>query len=181
MNINIYGSKKFTQSMDNLLLKLNIDYEINHIKSVKDLEKTIQEYKDDIFLIDSEKIISTNMITQINFLKPKDKIYKEVLEDYGIDDLCFNSNEALLKYINDKIVIHNRCDNEDIKMDNLDEITKLDDINESSLLRAINNSNSSTSQIKKLEINSENIEDISKLLEQLVKYKNIELILKLKD
>ena len=104
MSINIFGGKKFKNDMNLLMKNSNLSEITNVIKNVDNLKEIINEFPNDIFLIDSDKIIQKNIITtKLDFLNSKDSISKEILENHGIDDMCFNSNEALINYIIHKI------------------------------------------------------------------------------
>jgi len=147
LNIYIYGSKSFKKHMKILLLKANLDKDIHEINDVAILEKTIKDEPLSIYLIDSDKIINKNIITdKLNFLKPKDAIYKHVLQEAGIDDMCFNSDEALVEYIRDKINNElNIIEDKEILEDEINkkeerdmaEITQIDEIFEEDLLSAL--------------------------------------------
>jgi hypothetical protein len=131
-----------------LLLKANLPKEIHEINDVTLLEKTIKEEPLSIYLIDSDKIINKNIITdKLNFLKPKDAIYKHILQEAGIDDMCFNSDEALIEYIKDKIknesnsiedeeILEDEINNKEEERDMAD-ITQIDEIFEEDLLSAL--------------------------------------------
>jgi len=148
LNIYIYGSKSFKKHMKILLLKANLPKEIHEINDVTLLEKTIKEEPLSIYLIDSDKIINKNIITdKLNFLKPKDAIYKHILQEAGIDDMCFNSDEALIEYIKDKIknesnsiedeeILEDEINNKEEERDMAD-ITQIDEIFEEDLLSAL--------------------------------------------
>ena len=206
LNINIYGSKKFVQQMTSLLSQANLKDISVEVKDVDKLEELISNNPNDIFLIDSEKIISKNIIRdKINFLKPKDSIYKETLIEFGIDDMCFNSDEALLNYIIDKIDKYDSPDtnnsmlNEKQEEINMDDITQIEQINENDLITALDAKieNIDTNKIleesisadaieekpleNKIELSSENIDDVSELLKQLLNNKTLELSIKIKD
>jgi len=118
------------------------------LESIDDLEDSINNNPNDIYLIDSDKIIKRNIITdKLNFLKPQGSVYKEYLDEVGIDDMCFNSNEALINYIIDKIDNTDSVEtNEDIVNDdikntieerNMSDIIKIDDIYESEIIDAL--------------------------------------------
>lgn len=207
MNIYIYGSSKFKKQMNTLMKKSNLHEITQDIKNINILEETISNKPNDIYLIDSEKIISKNIITdKINFLKPKDSIYKETLMQYGIDDMCFNSNEALLNYIIDKIDkqdssnVNNNISSKSEEV-NMADITQIEHIDENDLLNAleakinnisindevndtsvsIDNANTENTSENKIELNSQNIDEVSELLKQLLNNKTLELSIKIKD
>jgi len=212
LKIYIYGSKSFKKHMDSILSKANLKDMVSQINDVDTLEQTVQEDKLSIYLIDSDKIINKNIITEkLNFLKPKDAIYKSVLISAGIEDICFNSDDALLEYIKDKISNTNQIDeNIDIIQDNntkerdMSEITQIEEIFEDDLLSALDtqaspapttNENISEditikedeiqspviqSDTNELVINSNNIDDVTSLIKELLNNKTLELSIKIK-
>lgn len=147
MNIYLYGSKRFKVQMTEMLEDANLLDITHEIVKIEMLESTLCEFPNDIYLIDNEKIISKNIITdKLNFLKAKDAIYKEYLEKIGIDDMCFNSNNALLNFIINKIdnehntspvSFENNCDIKEIKEVNMNDITDINEIIEDDLLIAL--------------------------------------------
>ena len=213
MNIYIYGGNTFKKHMKKILSNANIDNNIQDINDLKVLEKTIKDDKLSIYLIDSDKIINKNIITdKLNFLKSKDAIYKHILEEAGIDDMCFNSDDALIEYIKDKIknsknniIEENDNQNKYVKVQkeekDMAEITQIDDIFEDDLLSALDTevttSSKSTEQIidnieeksnkkedistsEELKINSNNIDDVTALIKELLNNKTLELSIKIK-
>ena len=208
MNIYIYGGKSFKKHMKSILSNANINNNIQEINDLNILEETIQDDKISIYLIDSDKIINKNIITdKLNFLKPKDGIYKHILEDAGIDDMCFNSDDALIEYIKDKIKnnIIVQDDNKIIEVQekerDMAEITQIDEIFEDDLLSALDTEitapsiveekldevvdqtlslNDDISVTEELKINSNNIDDITTLIKELLNNKTLELSIKIK-
>jgi hypothetical protein len=134
--------------MKTLLLKANLNKDIQELNDVNILEKTIKDDPLSIYLIDSDKIINKNIITdKLNFLKPKDAIYKDILQEAGIDDMCFNSDDALVEYIKDKLkneviiledeeISEDEINNKEEERD-MAEITQIDEIFEEDLLSAL--------------------------------------------
>jgi hypothetical protein len=202
LKIYIFGSKSFKKEMLSLMEKSNLLDITNEIDNIELLEETIKKHPKDIYLIDSDKIISKNIITDKLKLKSKDTIYKQTLEKFGIDDMCFNSNEALLNYIIDKIdrqdIITNSDDEICIEERNMNDITQIDDIPENELLIALNQSDANdistvnnnnnhdiiTDKVlsnDKIEITNDNLHDVSELLKQLLNNKTVELSIKIKD
>jgi hypothetical protein len=198
LKIYIYGSKSFKKEMVSLMIDSNLSNIVNEIDDIDTLENTIKNYPDDIYLIHSDKIVSKNMITDKLKLKSKDSIYKQTLEAYGIDDICFNSNEALINYIIDKIDKQDcKIQDDDIKEEiDMGDITQIDEMREDDVLNALDttisaeNKQASIAKIKdlnddstqqKLEITNSNIDDISELLRQLLNNKTVELSIKIKD
>jgi len=212
LNIYLYGSKSFKKHMKKILSAAMLYDNIQEINDVKVLEETILEDKLSIYLIDSDKIINKNIITdKLNFLKPKDAIYKHLLEEAGIDDVCFNSDEALIEYIKEKISTSDEIQEDDIqdieeitKERNMADITQIDEIFEDDLLNALGSEKSEKleeSQPKEIEevsseeivadevtefnneelhINSNNIDDVTKLIKELLNNKTLELSIKIK-
>ena len=148
MNIYIYGNKTFVKEIKSLLIKSNID-NIEHIKFLDVLKNTIKEYSDQIFIIDDEKIIKNDFLNQINIFKSKDSISKKFLSTYGIEDICFNSFDGLIKYILLKLNTPSQDDYVDeisngslnITEDNEREITCIDDIYDNEMETAMSDLN----------------------------------------
>jgi hypothetical protein len=199
----LYGSKSFKKHIKKSLVNANLDENIQEINDVKLLEETIQNDKLSIYLIDSDKIINKNIITdKLNFLKPKDAIYKHILQEAGIDDMCFNSDDALIEYIKDKITTSNVVEDieniEEEEEKNMADITQLDEIFEDDLLSALDtevtditveNNIQNDDIIEKenilnntdeLQINSSNIDDVTALIKELLNNKTLELSIKIK-
>ncbi|KAB7885931.1 hypothetical protein [Poseidonibacter ostreae] len=106
MNIYIYGNNSFKKEIHetlehaNIKFKLDSDSKIENITSLDLLKSTIEANPNDIYLIDDEKIIKKNAITQkIKFLIPKDGIEEEFLLDNGIADVSLDSLKDIPKYI----------------------------------------------------------------------------------
>jgi hypothetical protein len=106
LNIYIYGNNSFKKEIHetlehaNIKFKLDSDSKIENITSLDLLKSTIEANPNDIYLIDDEKIIKKNAITQkIKFLIPKDGIEEEFLLDNGIADVSLDSLKDIPKYI----------------------------------------------------------------------------------
>ena len=106
MNIYIYGNNSFKKEIHETLEHANIKFKLDSdtiIEDILDLEllkSTIEANPNDIYLIDDEKIIKKNAITQkIKFLNPKDGIEEEFLLDNGIADISVDSLKEIPKYI----------------------------------------------------------------------------------
>jgi len=210
LNIYIYGGKSFKKHMKSILHEANLNDNLHEINDVSILEKTILEDKLSIYLIDSDKIISKNIIIdKLNFLKPKDAIDKKILQDAGIDDMCFNSDDALIEYIKNKIENSDISSTDEIVENNeiliekeernMADITQIDEIFEDDLLSALDTelsepSNSIDTNIdneiksdkieaqdtNELQINSDNIDDVTALIKELLNNKTLELSIKIK-
>ena len=106
MNIYIYGNNSFKKEIHetlehaNIKFKLDSDSKIEDITTLNLLKSTIEANPNDIYLIDDEKIIKKNAISQkIKFLTPKDGIEEEFLLDNGIADISVDSLTEIPKYI----------------------------------------------------------------------------------
>lgn len=106
LNIYIYGNNSFKKEIHetlehaNIKFKLDSDTKIEDIISLDLLKSTIEASPNDIYLIDDEKIIKKNAISQkIKFLTPKDGIEEEFLLDNGIADISVDSLKEIPKYI----------------------------------------------------------------------------------
>jgi hypothetical protein len=106
LNIYIYGNNSFKKEIhetlehSNIKFKLDSDTKIEDIMDLELLKSTIEASPNDIYLIDDEKIIKKNALTQkIKFLNPKDGIKEEFLLDNGIADISVDSLKEIPKYI----------------------------------------------------------------------------------
>jgi len=106
LNIYIYGNNGFKKDIHetlehaNIKFKLDSNSEIKDIDELEDLKTAIENNPNDIYLIDDEKIIKKNKLSQkIKFLAPKDGIEEEFLLDNGIADLSVDSLKEIPKYI----------------------------------------------------------------------------------
>lgn len=127
MNIYIYGDKSFKQEIHKTLDHANIKFKlgdgyIEDVASLELLKEAIKSNPDDIYLIDNSKIIDKDSInSKIKFLKPKDGIEKEFLQEHGIGDVSVDSMESLAKHITKRLDYI--LENEDILDDaTIDEI-----------------------------------------------------------
>ncbi len=109
MNIYIYGDSSFKQEIHKVLDHANIKFKlgsgyVEYVDSLELLKEAIKNNPEDIYLIDNSKIIDKNSLnSKIKFLKPKDGIEKEFLQEHGIGDLSVDSLDSLVKHINKKI------------------------------------------------------------------------------
>ncbi len=109
MNIYIYGNSSFKQEIHKILDHANIKFKlgsgyIEYVDSLELLKEAIKNNPEDIYLIDNSKIIDKDSFNaKIKFLKPKDGIEKEFLQEHGIGDLSVDSLDSLVKHINKKI------------------------------------------------------------------------------
>ena len=106
MNIYIYGNNSFKKEIHKTLEHANIKFKLDSnsiIEDIEDLEvlkSKIKANPNDIYLIDDEKIIKKNALSQkIKFLTPKDGIEEVFLLDNGIADLSVDSLKEIPKYI----------------------------------------------------------------------------------
>ena len=147
--IYLYGNTKFKKEIKSLLLKSDINENIVDIKSVEELKTTIKDSPKNIFLIDDGKIIYNKLLNKISFLRPKDSISKEFLDEHGIGDISFNSMNSFVYYILNRL---NTCSDttqtqeesliEDDEIEeetrDLENIIYIDDIFDSEMNEAIN-------------------------------------------
>jgi len=109
LNIYIYGDSSFKQEIHKVLDHANIKFKlgsgyVEYVDSLELLKEAIKNNPEDIYLIDNSKIIDKNSLnSKIKFLKPKDGIEKEFLQEHGIGDLSVDSLDSLVKHINKKI------------------------------------------------------------------------------
>lgn len=122
MNIYIYGNNGFKKDIHetlehaNIKFKLDENSEIKDIDELEDLKAAIENNPNDIYLIDDEKIIKKNKLSQkIKFLAPKDGIEEEFLLDNGIADLSVDSLKEIPKYIIKKHEQLKASESEDIQ------------------------------------------------------------------
>ncbi|MEA3497706.1 MAG: hypothetical protein U9R16_01480 [Campylobacterota bacterium] len=105
MNIYIYGGETFKKKIHTVLDHGNIkfkieDGEVIDINNLTELQDSIKEYPDEIFLIDQEKIIENDFITKyLKFLIPKDGIKREFLDENGTGDVNLRTLEELMFYL----------------------------------------------------------------------------------
>jgi len=106
LNIYIYGNNSFKKEIHKTLEHANIKFKLDSnsiIEDIEDLEvlkSKIKANPNDIYLIDDEKIIKKNALSQkIKFLTPKDGIEEVFLLDNGIADLSVDSLKEIPKYI----------------------------------------------------------------------------------
>lgn len=103
MNIYIYGNSGFKKEIHSTLDHANIKFKlddnsiIKDINTLEELQDTIKNNPNDIYLIDDEKIIKKN--SKIKFLNPKDGIEESFLLDHGIPDVSVDSLSDIPKYI----------------------------------------------------------------------------------
>jgi len=122
LNIYIYGNNGFKKDIHetlehaNIKFKLDENSEIKDIDELEDLKAAIENNPNDIYLIDDEKIIKKNKLSQkIKFLAPKDGIEEEFLLDNGIADLSVDSLKEIPKYIIKKHEQLKASESEDIQ------------------------------------------------------------------
>ncbi len=141
MNIYIYGSKSFQKEISKVLAITTIQDKLDEISEVhedfgniirvngvNELKNLIERYSKSIFLIDRERIIKDNILTQkLTFLNPKDGIEESFLEEHEIaikvelDDVA-----SIAQYILSKLETYN-----------INEITKIDEMRELDVVLAL--------------------------------------------
>ena len=128
MNIYIYGTEKFKNNIKSILTKANLGIEIEVLHSLFSIKTKLETSPKDIFIIDESKIITTNFLTKkMKFLHPSDGIERELIEKYGVGDVCFNSINGMIGYINSRI----KLEEEEIKQEDtiaqkIDEVSSFD-------------------------------------------------------
>jgi len=110
MNIYIYGDSSFKKAMHTALehanVKLRLDGygSIEDISSVEVLKMVMQDNPDDIYLVDQSKIIQKGSLeAKIGFLRPKDGIEQEFLEQCGIGNARADNLEDIGRHIVKKL------------------------------------------------------------------------------
>jgi hypothetical protein len=104
LNIYIYGTEKFKNNIKSILTKANLGITIEVLNSLFSIKTKLETSPKDIFIIDESKIITTNFLTKkMKFLHSSDGIERELIEKYGVGDVCFNSINGMIGYINSRI------------------------------------------------------------------------------
>jgi len=209
LNIYIYGTNSFKKQISKVLDTASIKQRLGKASSIitldalELLEEAILLNPKDIFLIDSDKIIYNNILTNnIKLLNPKDGIEKDFLEENGIGDISIDDISDISKHIIKKLDSINNIENtsdvesyvevEEIdeqpienKGKNMEQLTQLDDINEVDILDALSHvddiSVNTQTQAQTIKVDSSNLGDIAALLEQLKNNKTLEISIKIKD
>ena len=211
MNIYIYGANSFKKQISKVLDTANIKQRLGKTSSIitldalELLEEAILLNPKDIFLIDHDKIIYNNILTNnIKLLNPKDGIKKDFLEENGIGDISIDDISDISKHIIKKLDSINNIENtsdvesyvevEEIdeqpiedKGKNMEQLTQLDDINEVDILDALSHvddirvNTQTQTQTQTIKVDSSNLGDIAALLEQLKNNKTLEISIKIKD
>ncbi len=109
MNIYIYGTEKFKSNIKSILVKANLGINIETLNTLFAIKTKLELSPQDIFIIDEAKIITTNFFTKkIKFFSPSDGIERELIEKYGVGDVCFNSINGMIGYINSRIKLEEK-------------------------------------------------------------------------
>jgi hypothetical protein len=109
LNIYIYGTEKFKNNIKSILAKANLGITIEVLNSLFSIKTKLETSPKDIFIIDESKIITTNFLTKkMKFLHPSDGIERELIEKYGVGDVCFNSINGMIGYINSRIKLEEK-------------------------------------------------------------------------
>jgi hypothetical protein len=109
LNIYIYGDKVFKENIHKILDRSNIrfkleDGSIEDIDYLYELESLIETKPSEIFLIDQNKVIQKDTLSNIfKFLNPKDGIDKSFLDEHGIGDISIRSYDDLAIYIEKRL------------------------------------------------------------------------------
>ena len=109
LNIYIYGSEKFKNNIKSILNKANLGINIEVLNTLFSIRTKLETSPKDIFIIDETKIITTNFLTKrMKFLFPSDGILREEIEKFGVGDVCFNSINGMIGYINSRIKLYEK-------------------------------------------------------------------------
>ncbi len=109
MNIYIYGNEKFKNNIKSILTKANLGINIEVINTLFAIKIKLENSPKDIFIIDETKIITSNFLTKkMKFLFPSDGIEREMIEKFGVGDVCFNSINGMIGYINSRIKLEEK-------------------------------------------------------------------------
>ena len=109
LNIYIYGSEKFKNNIKSILNKANLGINIEVLNTLFSIRTKLETSPKDIFIIDETKIITTNFLTKrMKFLFPSDGILREEREKFGVGDVCFNSINGMIGYINSRIKLYEK-------------------------------------------------------------------------
>jgi hypothetical protein len=109
LNIYVYGGVSFRNEIHKILDHGNIRFKINEgevvdVAKLQTLEELIKEDATQIFLIDQNKIIEDDFISNyLKFIVPKDGIFKSFLDQYGIGDISLRTYKDLLIYIEKRL------------------------------------------------------------------------------
>ena len=141
MNIYIYGSNSFQKEISKVLAISSIQDKLDEISEVhedigniirvngvNELKKFIIQYPKSIFLIDKEKIIQDNILTQkLTFLNPKDGIKESFLEENEISiKVELDDVAGIAQYILSKLETYN-----------INEITQINEMRELDVVLAL--------------------------------------------
>ncbi len=182
MNIYIYGNDSFEKEIYNTLENANIksklpkNSKIENIKSLRVFKSIIQSHPNDIYLIDDEKIIKKNsLIKKINFFSSPNNIEEEFLLDNGVADISVDSLKEIPKYIlkkyeQQKVIKTNTNEVKEL-IKNKNKFSEFDSLNEDDILNALDNKNTSNS----------NLDDVIKLVSNLLDNKTLEISIKIKE
>jgi hypothetical protein len=123
LNIYIYGTEKFKNNIKSILTKAHLGINIELLNTLFSIKTKLEKSPKDIFIIDETKIIKTNFLTKkMKFLYPSDGIERELIEKYGVGDVCFNSINGMIGYINSRIKLEeNEIGKEDFNMQEKEE------------------------------------------------------------
>lgn len=115
MNIYIYGTTNFKSKIQSILTKANLGLKIENINTILKIKTTIEASPKDIFIIDESKILKTNFFTtKLRFLYSSESIEREFIDKYGIGDVCFNSINSMISYIQSRINAESKLSKNDL-------------------------------------------------------------------
>ena len=109
LNIYIYGTEKFKNNIKSILTKAKLEINIETINSLFAIKIKLENSPQDIFIIDETKIIAPNFFTnKLKFLFPSDALERDFIEKYGVGDVCFNSINGMIGYINSRMKLEKK-------------------------------------------------------------------------
>lgn len=141
LNIYIYGELSFKMEIHKILDHGNIrfkigDGEIIDVEYLYDLEDYIEQDPTQIYIIDQNKIINEESLTNkfLKFLNPKDGISQKYLDHHGMGDISIRNYKDLMIHIEKRLEF---IENSKPKAN---EITSIDEMLEDDTLEAISKS-----------------------------------------
>jgi len=121
--IYIYGASKFKNKIESILVKARLGVKIETVNTPLKLKSIIEARPREIFIIDEDKILKDSLFTRkFRFLYSSESIEKVFIDKYGIGDVCFNSINSMISFIQNRITMEQQqCE----KVKNGDELNQL--------------------------------------------------------
>lgn len=106
MIIYIYGASKFKNKIESILIKARLGLKIETVNTPLRLKSIIEAKPREIFIIDEDKILKDSFFTRkFRFLYSSESIEKTFIDKYGIGDVCFNSINSMISFIQNRIAM----------------------------------------------------------------------------